>query len=173
MTDQIKVIVVVVFSCVIIRLFCGEPCYIPSESMEPTLCTGDWVWLDKASYGALFPNCFADIPLLNVFTWIKPLRVADARNNWKSRRFYGFRKPEIRDVIVFRSPQNRNVLLVKRVVRKAEHDGVPYYYVMGDNRDNSLDSRSFGEIPESLVVGRIKWVLFSKKDSGRIFKSIE
>lgn len=41
------------FTCVFVRLFLGEPCYIPSESMEPTLCAGDWVWVDKASCGAL------------------------------------------------------------------------------------------------------------------------
>ena len=74
MVRGIKIIVIVVFTCVLIRLFLGEPCYIPSESMEPTLCTGDWVWVDKASCGALLPDRFADIPLLNVFTWITFLR---------------------------------------------------------------------------------------------------
>lgn len=159
--------------CVCIRIFIGEPCYIPSESMEPTLYIGDWVWVDKVSYGALFPSRFSDIPLFNVFTWIKPLRIADEKNNWKNRRFIGFQKPEIRDVIVFRNPQNRNMLLVKRVLSKSVHNGMTFYYVMGDNRNNSLDSRFFGEIPDTFVIGRVNRILFSLKNKRRTFKTIE
>ena len=153
MVRGIKIIVIVVFTCVLIRLFLGEPCYIPSESMEPTLCTGDWVWVDKASCGALLPDRFADIPLLNVFTWITFLREKDLKNNWNL--------------------ENRNMLLVKRVIRIARRDGVNWYYMMGDNRNNSVDSRFFGEIPESSIVGRISRVLFSVKDKKRILKRIE
>ena len=29
-----------------------------------------------------------------------------------------------------------------------------HYWVMGDNRPNSSDSRVFGAIPESLIIGR-------------------
>ena len=148
------------FTCVLIRLFLGEPCYIPSESMEPTLCTGDWVWVDKASCGALLPDRFADIPLLNVFTW-------------NLGRMVGWREPQENDIVVFRSLENRNMLLVKRVIRIARRDGVNWYYMMGDNRNNSVDSRFFGEIPESSIVGRISRVLFSVKDKKRILKRIE
>ncbi len=77
----IFVMLIALSICVIIRLLIGEPCYIPSGSMEPTLCVGDWVWVDKASYGALLPTRFSDVPLVNVFTWIQPLREWDERNN--------------------------------------------------------------------------------------------
>ena len=161
------------FTCVFVRLFLGEPCYIPSESMEPVLCTGDWVWVDKVSCGALLPNRFADIPLLNVFTWISPLRIMDEKNNWRWRRMPGWRELQENDIVVFRSPENRNIFLVKRVIRIARRDGVNWYYMMGDNRNNSVDSRFFGEIPESSIVGRISRVLFSVKDKKRILKRIE
>ena len=74
MSDEpyIFVMLIALSICVIIRLLIGEPCYIPSGSMEPTLCVGDWVWVDKASYGALLPTRFSDVPLVNVFTWIQP-----------------------------------------------------------------------------------------------------
>ena len=65
------------------------------------------------------------------------------------------------------------MLLVKRVIRIARRDGVNWYYMMGDNRNNLVDSRFFGEIPESSIVGRISRVLFSVKDKKRILKRIE
>jgi len=36
-----------------------------------------------------------------------------------------------------------------------------YYFVLGDNRNFSIDSRHFGPIPESAIIGEAKYVLFS------------
>lgn len=36
-----------------------------------------------------------------------------------------------------------------------------YYFMMGDNRDNSLDSRFWGLVPEDHIVGRPERVLIS------------
>ncbi|KWW31324.1 MAG: signal peptidase I [bacterium P3] len=52
-----------------------------------------------------------------------------------------------------------------------------YYWMMGDNRHNSADSRYWGFVPEDHIVGRAAFVLWSRdKDSGkmrwhRFFKS--
>ena len=58
----------------------------------------------------------ADIPILNVFTWIKLLRVADENNDWGYRRIWGVKKPEIGDIVVFNSSDDDNTLLAKRKI---------------------------------------------------------
>ena len=40
------------------------------------------------------------------------------------------------------------------------------FFVMGDNREDSLDSRRWGSIPGDLVVGRVRMVLWSSASSG-------
>tara|TARA_R110001583_G_C5632991_1_gene407200 strand:- start:170 stop:1300 length:1131 start_codon:yes stop_codon:yes gene_type:complete len=51
-----------------------------------------------------------------------------------------------------------------------------YYFMMGDNRKYSLDSRFWGFIPESNVIGKVQCVLFSNYQSNfqwnRLFKRV-
>lgn len=53
-----------------------------------------------------------------------------------------------------------------------------YYWLMGDNRYNSADSRTWGFVPEDHVIGRAALVWFSKDPNGgvrweRLFKRIK
>jgi signal peptidase I len=46
------------------------------------------------------------------------------------------------------------------------------YFVMGDNRDRSADSRYWGFIPEENIVGRAFWIWWSDKNPERTGLSI-
>lgn len=208
MKTVIGIILVILF-CIFIRIAVGELCIVPSGSMEPTLLCGDRVWIDKITYGARFPARWADIPVINVFTWIRPLREMDRNTHWKYRRLPGMGYPGVGDIVVFNSPENMDQLLVKRITRiKKENDTLhirrdnylflrkliaeegndvrmrnravyingicdsiyrlkrTYYYVEGDNSADSRDSRNFGYIPETLIVGKFNYVLFSVNNLG-------
>lgn len=115
-------LLVILMAAIFIRIAVGEPCMVPSPSMEPTILAGDWLWINKLSYGGRLPYRWADIPLVNIFTWMKPLREADNKNNWRYRRTPGFRQPRENDIVVFNSPENEEILLVKRV-KKIIHQG--------------------------------------------------
>jgi len=183
----------------LLRSFLVEPFRIPSGSMMPGLLPGDFILVNKFTYGLRLPVI-----------------------NWK---FLDIGSPRRGDVMVFRYPREPSVnyikrvialpgdqlayrdkhlyingqpipqspagdyaytdsgdrlLLAKRLVEQIDgklHDilvnpdtgsgslefTVPagHYFVMGDNRDNSNDSRFWGPVPEQNVVGRAFLIWFS------------
>ena len=175
----------------VLRSFIVEPFRIPSNSMMPTLLTGDFILVNKFDYGIRLP--------------VVDTKVVDIG------------LPERGDVVVFRFPEDPSTPFIKRVVglpgdRIAYYDKVLYvndepmeqnpvgryvgfgsgavmsgaslrverlagvehnilirprahtvqgtavvpeghYFVLGDNRDNSRDSRYWGTVPENLLIG--------------------
>jgi signal peptidase I len=199
-----KFVIILLLIAVFIRLFIGEPCTVPSDSMYPTILSGDRLWIDYTIYGARLPRRFADIPIINVFTWIKSLRERDLKNDWGVNRMKGRRLPQINDIVVFESPEYPHPLLVKRISKikmtgdtifvnsdnyktmenliKAGGDNIlmkmekiyingkvdsifitkqPYYFMSGDHVENSHDSRNFGFVPHSSIVGQINFTIYS------------
>ncbi len=59
-------------------------------------------------------------------------------------------EPKSGDIVLFRHPYKKNVKAVKRLAQITE-DGK--YYVLGDNKFESNDSRSFGAIPAKDILG--------------------
>ena len=200
----------------VLRSFIVEPFRIPSNSMMPTLLTGDFILVDKFSYGIRLP--VLDTKVLDVGS---PVRG---------------------DVVVFRFPDDPSTPFIKRVVglpgdrigyydkilyvndEPTEHKSIGryvgvgsgavmsgaslrvekidevehqiliepaahtvqgtivvpegHYFVLGDNRDNSRDSRYWGTVSDDLLIGKAFWIWMNWDlgfgiDWNRIGKSID
>lgn len=64
------------------------------------------------------------------------------------------RPPRPGQVVLARDPRDASRTIVKRVVRTDLHGGA---WLLGDNADWSTDSRVFGAVPASAIVGRVRW----------------
>jgi len=208
----------IILIVLILRSFLFEPFRIPSGSMIPTLKVGDFIVVNKFSYGLRLP--VTDTKIISIGS------------------------PERGDVAVFRFPENPSIDYIKRIVglpgdkityknkrlyindvpmaltkigpytetkngmpianatryqetlsEAVEHDVLidsrrpafngewivaeDQYFVMGDNRDNSNDSRGWGMVPEANLTGKafMVWMNFNKGDGGfewsRIGNSID
>ena len=73
-------------------------------------------------------------------------------------------RPRPRDLVAVRDPRDTARTIVKRV-DMARHDGV---VVVGDNPDESTDSRHFGVVPNDLVRGRVVYRYAPPSRAGRV-----
>lgn len=211
-------VILIVF---VLRSFLFEPFKIPSGSMIPTLLVGDFILVNKFTYGIR-------LPVIN-------------------KKIIPINDPQRGDVMVFRYPEDPSLDYIKRVVglpgdtvayqnKRLTINGQPveigkagdylhperlyyseqyveklgdvehkllndtdapsfipdaarfphrenctynaagvickvpagHYFMMGDNRDNSRDSRAWGFVPEQNIVGKAFFIWLNFSDLGRI-----
>jgi signal peptidase I len=172
--DYAKAFFPILLAVLVLRSFVAEPFRIPSASMVPTLEVGDFILVNKYAYGLRLPVVDRKVVELgapargDVVVFRYP---PDPRQDF-IKRIVGLPG----DVVEYRE---RSVFI--NGVRMPQHDGrerlgavehrlqlqpwvpdqpgrwvVPdgQFFVMGDNRDNSRDSRVWGFVPEANLVGR-------------------
>jgi nickel-type superoxide dismutase maturation protease len=66
---------------------------------------------------------------------------------------YWFKKPRLNDIVAFTDSSNK--ILVKRIIKITKNA----YFVQGDNKGDSLDSRSFGNIIKNQIIGKVLFKL--------------
>lgn len=173
----------------LLRSFLLEPFKIPSTSMVPTLQVGDFIVVNKYTYGLRLPVTNTKILNINqpkrgdVMVFFPP-----NDNRYFIKRVIGVPGDEVRyiDRVVYINgePMNQELLagdppdspaafiltedlgkgrthlIQKRLI--PSNLVLPYgyrvpeghYFMMGDNRDNSSDSRVWGAVPEDRIVGK-------------------
>ncbi len=173
-------IVVAVVIWIVLRSYLIEAFRIPSASMENTLLVGDFLFVNKAIYGGALEIPFTGLRFLRVPGLIgeggDTLQMVHDTVYRNSRRLdepYALHLLEQSREPDFRLAQIRAWQLAHYVGRDAgryhptTHDWGPvvvsagHYFVMGDNRDESYDSRFWGFLPRSHIVGKPVIIYFS------------
>ncbi len=138
----------------VIRAFFLAAFYIPSESMVPTLVKGDRVLVNKLSYK------LHDVHRGDVVVFERPPNEPDNGIKDLIKRVIALpgETLEVRDCKVLINGTALNEPYVKEWNRTCASPpklvGDNEVFVMGDNRDDSQDSRFFGPISQDLIVGR-------------------
>jgi signal peptidase I len=189
----------------LLRSFVFEPFRIPSGSMMPTLLTGDFIFVNKFSYGLRLPVLNTKIldigqvergdvvvfryppePSINYIKRVVGLP-GDVIEYSETRKELTINGVEVPIMPVGDYPDQAQSVLVRETLGAHEHEAlwmtyrdgpggiyrVPegHYFMMGDNRDNSEDSRfpdAVGFVPEENLVGRaeIVWMSWQKLSEG-------
>jgi signal peptidase I len=163
------VVVVAVLVAVLLRAFVVQTFFIPSGSMEPTLQIGDRILVNKLSYH------FHGVDRGNIVVFSRPPteNCGGPEVNDLVKRVIGLPG----DVISLSNgyvyvdgkkldeswlPASEQGITVAGPAGNSSNLARPYrvpadnYFVMGDNRTDSCDSRYWGPINRSLIVGKVE-----------------
>ncbi len=89
--------------------FVGQNYVIPSSSLEKTLLVGDYLWVNKLTYGPRVPMTPVHFPLVhNTLPWLGCKSYLDTPSN-SYRRLKGLRSVELGDIVVFNFPAGDTV----------------------------------------------------------------
>ena len=120
--------------------FIGQNYQIPSSSLEKTLLTGDYLWVNKMIYGPRVPMTPVHFPLVhNTLPIINTKSYLDSPS-LEYRRLKGLRNVELGDIVVFNFPAGDTVPM---------NVGNPDYYTLVKmlGRDFiNYNKEQFGEI---------------------------
>jgi signal peptidase I len=181
--ENVEALAVCLVLFMVIRTCVIQSFKIPSESMIDTLLIGDCLFVNKFIYGIKVPFSDQRLPSLrhphqgDVMVFRFPL---DPSQDF-IKRVVGVPGDtvEIRDKKVYVNGElyyNTHELhmdshIQPRTVSVRDNFGpvtvpVNSYFVMGDNRDNSLDSRFWGFVPDKDVIG-LAFIKYWSWDSNR------
>lgn len=152
---EILIFAIIAF-CIVLpfRIYIAEPYLVDGRSMDPTFATGDYLIVDKLSYELGTPQRNTVVvfkyPIDTSKTFIK--------------RIIGLPGETIvikDDVVTIKNTENPNGFVVDSPY-VTHHSAGSYektlgpdeYYVLGDNRAESFDSRYWGPVPKKDLLGK-------------------
>ncbi len=171
----------------VLRSFLVEPFQIPSSSMVPTLQVGDYILVNKFTYGIRLPVLRTKVldineprrgdvmvffpPHMNDTYYIKRvIGLPGDTITYRNKRLTVNGEQVVWDSLaVVPDASGRQQVALERIgdsnhlvqsdpMRPPRDFSVlvkpGHYFMMGDNRDNSSDSRIWGQVPERDIVGK-------------------
>lgn len=138
----------------VVKTFLIQAFYIPSSSMERTLLIGDRVLVNKLSYDV------GEVKRGDIVVFERPPRDTgnpEIKDLIKRVIALPGETVEVRSGVIFINGKRLDEPYLQdpdQSTMEAQEVPAGQYWVMGDNRDQSKDSRFFGPIPEDLIVGR-------------------
>jgi len=173
--ETIKVVIVSLIVIVGIRSFVMQPFFVDGKSMEPNFYDGDYLIVDEISYKFWEPRR-GDVIIFHY-----PL---DTREFY-IKRIIGLpgEKIEIKDnKIIIYNNENKDGMIINENIyipesattlgnyaKELKNDE---YYVLGDNRSASSDSRFWGVVKKHFIVGRA-WIRAWPFNDFSVFESLE
>ncbi len=145
------VVIIAIISATLIRSFIIEPFVVPTPSMEPTLKVGDKVLINKIAY-KFRPVKKGDIVAFNSQIEEKDLvkRVIAIEGEEITLTSEGEIYIDGERITENYLEDSSSISYLNQMIVLGENE----IFVMGDNRNNSFDSRFFGPIPEESIFGK-------------------
>ena len=176
--DYTETILICVLVLIFVRTFVFQQSDIPSGSMEDTILVGDTILVNRFLFSPtgsdlgrrLLPT--REVRRGDVIVFKHP----DTPEVEYIKRVVGIPGDRVlvRDGYVYVNGEAVDEPFVGPLYRAPEPNGRPFgpvlvrpghYFVMGDHRNSSSDSRVWGQVPHALIKGRAFMILFST--SGR------
>jgi len=152
--EVIKIIIVALLIVISIRYFVFQPFLVRGQSMEPNFSNSDYLIVDEISYR------FDDPQRGDVIVFRSP---AYPSQNF-IKRVIGLPGEEviIEKGVIKIIKEGEEVILDESEYLYDNTNGDTHvvlnnqqYFVLGDNRDSSYDSRRWGPLPEENIIGKV------------------
>jgi signal peptidase I len=170
--EYVEIVVTAVVLALIVRALIIQSYHIPSESMEDTLLKGDFLFANKFIYGAKVPFIDWRFPALrdpvpgdivifkfpgdNKTDYIKRCVAVEGQTvETRGTKLYVDGK-EVKEDYTKYALGNKPRRNFGPFVVPANH-----IFVLGDNRDNSYDSRFWGPLNRKNLRGKALFIYFS------------
>lgn len=151
--EFIKFAFIALLIVVPIRVFVAQPFIVSGSSMYPTFETGQYLIVDQLNYKLHNPKR-GDVIIF---------RFPNDTKKFFIKRIIGLpgETLEILDgnVYISNDGENKfklteNYIVLSKSTSMTVKLGDSEYFVMGDNRESSLDSRTWGPLSENYIIGR-------------------
>jgi signal peptidase I len=153
--ELVKVAVLAGVTIFLVRYFLFKPFYVKGQSMEPTFYEKEYLIIDEISYR------FREIERGEVVVFRAPYN----RDDFYLKRVVGLPGERLKisenKIIIFNSDHPQGIVVEEGSYLAESTPGAStvtlgpeQYYVLGDNRDASFDSRRFGPVNGVDIIGR-------------------